>query len=47
MYYWYGRSLETKGEIDLALKAYSQIAQWDFGYKDVQTRIKNLRSNRG
>jgi tetratricopeptide (TPR) repeat protein len=47
MHYWYGRALETKGEIEMALKAYSQIAQWDFGYKDVQTRIKDLRSNRG
>ncbi len=43
MHYWYGRALETKGDIEPALKAYSQIAQWDFGYKDVQTRIKELR----
>ena len=34
------------GDIEPALKAYSQIAQWDFGYKDVQTRIKELRSAR-
>lgn len=46
MYYWYGRALETKGDIEPALKAYSQIAQWDFGYKDVQTRIKELRAAR-
>jgi len=25
---------------------YSQLAQWDFGYKDVQTRIKKLREAR-
>ena len=43
MYYWFGRSLEEKGDIDDALKAYSQIAQWDFGYRDVQRRIKALR----
>ncbi len=44
MHYWYGRALETKGDIEAALKAYSQIAQWDFGYRDVQVRIKELRN---
>jgi hypothetical protein len=43
MYYWYARALEEKGDIPDALKAYSQIAQWDFGYRDVQGRIKTLR----
>jgi tetratricopeptide (TPR) repeat protein len=43
MYYWYGRALETKGDTEPALKAYSQIAQWDFGYRDVQNRIRELR----
>lgn len=46
MYYWYGRSLEQKGDIEDALKAYSQIAQWDFGYRDVQNRIKELRGRK-
>ncbi len=46
MHYWYGRSLEEKGDTDDALKAYSQIAQWDFGYRDVQSRIKSLRAAR-
>lgn len=43
MHYWYGRSLESKGDVEQALQAYSQIAQWDFGYLDVQNRIKELR----
>jgi tetratricopeptide (TPR) repeat protein len=43
MHYWFGRALEAKGDIALALKNYSQVAQWDFNYKDVQTRIKALR----
>ena len=43
LHYWYGRALETKGEIEMSLKAYSQIAQWDFGYRDVQSRIRELR----
>ena len=43
MHYWYGRSLEAKGDEEEALKAYSQIAQWDFAYRDVQARIKALR----
>ncbi len=46
MYYWYGRALEEKGDVEDALKAYSQIAQWDFGYEDVQARIKDLRARR-
>jgi tetratricopeptide (TPR) repeat protein len=44
MTYWYARSLEEKGEKAAAIKAYSQVAQWNFNYKDVQQRIKRLRS---
>lgn len=44
MYYWYGRSLEKKNDTQAALKAYSQVAQWDFNYRDVQARIKKLRT---
>src|SRR5205814_1136469 len=46
MYYWQGRALEHKGNIDLAIKRYSQVAQWEFTYKDVQGRIKQLRNGR-
>lgn len=45
MFYWYGRSLEEKKDTAAALKAYSQVAQWNFNYRDVQQRIKRLRSN--
>lgn len=45
MHYWYGRALETKKDLAGALKAYSQVAQWNFNYRDVQTRIKSLRKN--
>lgn len=44
MYYWYGRALEKKGDNDASIKALSQVAQWDFNYRDVQTRIKRLRN---
>lgn len=44
MYYWRGRAAEEKQDIDTALKSYSQVAQWDFSYRDVQTRIKTLRA---
>jgi len=44
MYYWYARSVEKKGDNPSAIKAYSQVAQWDFNYRDVQARIKRLRS---
>ena len=46
MYYWYGRALEQNEKLEEATKAYSQIAQWDFGYKDVQARIKELRAKK-
>ncbi len=46
IYYWYGRACEASSQIDDALKAYSQIAQWDFSYKDVQNRIKDLRAKK-
>lgn len=45
MYYWYGVSLEQGGQKPQALKCYSQVAQWDFKYRDVQERIKRLRSS--
>jgi tetratricopeptide (TPR) repeat protein len=45
MYYWYARALEEQPDIPAALKAYSQVAQWDFNYRDVQGRIKRLRAN--
>jgi tetratricopeptide (TPR) repeat protein len=44
MTYTYGRALEQKNDAGAALKAYSQVAQWDFNYRDVQTRIKKLRT---
>ena len=44
MTYTYGRALEAKGDVPAAIKAYSQVAQWDFNYRDVQVRIKKLRT---
>ena len=43
MFYWYARALEAAGDKPAAIKAYSQVAQWNFSYRDVQTRIKALR----
>jgi len=43
MTYWYGRSLEEKGDKPAAAKAYSQVAQWNFNYRDTQVRIKKMR----
>ncbi len=45
MTYTYGRVLEIKKEIPSALKAYSQVAQWNFNFKDVQARIKKLKAD--
>jgi len=47
MYYWYGRTLELQGDAQAAAKAYSQVAQWNFNYADVQARIKKLRGGGG
>jgi hypothetical protein len=44
MTYYYGRALEAKGDTPAALKQYSQVAQWNFNYRDVQARIKALRT---
>jgi tetratricopeptide (TPR) repeat protein len=44
MNYWYGRALEAREDFAAAIKSYSQVAQWDFNYRDVQTRIKKLRA---
>jgi len=43
MYYFYGRGLEQKSDTAAALKAYSQVFQWDANYRDVQARIRRLR----
>lgn len=43
MHYYYGRTLEQQGDVGGALKAYSQVAQWNFNHMDVQQRIKRLR----
>lgn len=44
MNYWYGRALEVRKDFAGAIKAFSQVAQWNFNYRDVQTRIKRLRA---
>jgi TolA-binding protein len=43
MNYILGRSLEETGGAEQALKVYSKLIQWDFNYRDVRTRIDNLR----
>jgi tetratricopeptide (TPR) repeat protein len=43
MTYWYARALEAKKDVPAALKQYSQVAQWNFNYRDVQQRIKRLK----
>ena len=47
MYYFRGIALEQRGLRDEAIKLFSQVAQWDFNYKDVQARIKKLRASPG
>ena len=47
MTYLYGRALEQKGDSEAAKKAYSQVTQWDFNYRDTQARLKKLREKPG
>lgn len=44
IWYWYGRSLEQRGDVPDAIKCYSKVTMWDFNYRDVQARIKALRA---
>jgi len=44
MTYWSGRAHEDKGDVDAAIKLYSQIVRMEFNYKDVQKRIRELRA---
>jgi tetratricopeptide (TPR) repeat protein len=46
MYYWQGRAFEAQGNRDQAIKRYSQVAQSEFTYRDVQQRIKGLRASK-
>jgi tetratricopeptide (TPR) repeat protein len=43
-YYWHGRANEAKNSFADALKSYSQVMKWEFTYRDVQKRIKDLRA---
>ena len=45
MHYWQGRALEAKGDMDLARKRYSQVAMWEFTFRDVQQRLKAVRES--
>ncbi|HEX8324007.1 MAG TPA: tetratricopeptide repeat protein [Tepidisphaeraceae bacterium] len=44
IWYWYGRSLEQRGDQVDAIKCFSKVTMWDFNYRDVQARIKALRA---
>ena len=43
MHYYYGNVLEQKGDREQAMRMYSRVAQWNFNYKDVQARLRQLR----
>jgi Tfp pilus assembly protein PilF len=44
LHYWAGRTFEAKGMKAEAIQHYSKVAQVDFNYRDVQARIKKLRT---
>ena len=41
--YWLGRSLESGGKTDEAVKVYGQLIQLDYNFRDVRKRIDGLR----
>jgi tetratricopeptide (TPR) repeat protein len=47
MRYWAARAHEARGDNDAAIKLYSGIVRMEFNYKDVQARIRKLRSAPG
>lgn len=42
LYYWLGRACEACGKKEEAEKAYGQVIQWDYNYKDVRERLDRL-----
>ncbi len=42
LYYWLGRSCEAAGKTEDAAKAFGQVIQWDYNYKDVRQRLEAL-----
>lgn len=47
MRYWAARAHEARGDSEVAIKLYSAIVRMEFNYKDVQARIRKLRSQQG
>ncbi len=42
LYYWLGRACEAAGKTEDAAKAFGQVIQWDYNYKDVRGRLEAL-----
>lgn len=43
LHYWLGRSCEAADRKEEALKAYGQLIQWDYNYRDVRDRLAALK----
>ncbi|MBN1489686.1 MAG: tetratricopeptide repeat protein [Phycisphaerae bacterium] len=44
--YWLGRTHESAGQTDEAMKVYGRLLEWDYNFKDVRARMDNLRKKR-
>ncbi|MCH8851860.1 MAG: tetratricopeptide repeat protein [Planctomycetes bacterium] len=42
LYYWLGRACEAASKPEDAAKAFGQVIQWDYNYKDVRKRLEAL-----
>ncbi len=42
LHYWLGRACESAGKQEEAERAYGQVIQWDYNYKDVRGRLEAL-----
>ncbi|MHC4441445.1 MAG: tetratricopeptide repeat protein [Planctomycetota bacterium] len=47
LHYWLGRTYESDGKSEDALKIYGQIIQWDYNYRDVRKRMDALHKQNG
>jgi tetratricopeptide (TPR) repeat protein len=45
VHYGLGRACEAHGQTERALELYNQLLQWDYNFKDTQSRVEKLRGS--
>jgi hypothetical protein len=44
LHYWLGRACEAAGKAEDASRAFGQVIQWDYNYRDVRQRLEALEA---